>query len=149
MADQVLRCSSMCINNFRVKLLPNSQKGSFVWVGMVPIWTYKIHFLKLCMPLMSHIKRKLLLVYANNNGADQAAHARSLICAIVIHCLDSIIIATLALSEFSNYASPCSLTRWSEPYHAHISMTCFLMAWIKNGDYSLVGGQKLNGKTLA
>ena len=72
------------------------------------------------MPLMSHIKRKLLLVYANNKGADQAAHARSLISAIVIHCLDSTIIhvATPALSEFSNLASPCSLARWSESYHA-------------------------------
>ena len=70
---------------------------------------------------MSHIKRKLLLVYANNKDADQAAHARSLISAIVIHCLDSTIIATPALSEFSDLASLCSLVRWSESYHvAHL-----------------------------
>ena len=29
--------------------------------------------------------------YANNKGADQPAHPRSLISAFVVHCLDSII----------------------------------------------------------
>ena len=34
----------------------------------------------------------LFLPYANNKGADQPTHARSLICAFVVRCLDSIII---------------------------------------------------------
>ena len=32
-----------------------------------------------------------LMSYANNKGADQPAHPRSLISAFVVHCLDSII----------------------------------------------------------
>ena len=38
---------------------------------------------------MSHVIRKP--VYANNKGADQPAHPRSLISAFVVCCLDSII----------------------------------------------------------
>ena len=34
--------------------------------------------------------RKSVLPYANNKGADQPAHPRSLISAFVIRCLDSI-----------------------------------------------------------
>ena len=42
---------------------------------------------------MSHVLRKTLFMpYANNKGADQSAHAHSLISAIVVHCLDSIIL---------------------------------------------------------
>ena len=40
---------------------------------------------------MSYIMRKPVLPYANNKGADQSAHPRSLISAFVIRCLDSII----------------------------------------------------------
>ena len=35
--------------------------------------------------------RKPVLLYADNKGADQPAHLRSLISAIVVHFLDSII----------------------------------------------------------
>ena len=34
---------------------------------------------------------KMCILYANNKGADQPVHPRSLISAFVIHCLDSII----------------------------------------------------------
>ena len=39
--------------------------------------------------------------YANNKGADQPAHPRSLISAFVIHCLDSII-SLVSISEVSS-----------------------------------------------
>ena len=44
---------------------------------------------------------------ANTKGADQPAHARSLIRAFVIHCLDSII-PLLAIAKISRLASFCS-----------------------------------------
>ena len=36
-------------------------------------------------------EKMCLMSYANNKGADQPAHPRSLISAFVVHCLDSII----------------------------------------------------------
>ena len=39
--------------------------------------------------------------YANNQGADQPAHPRSLISAFVVHCLDSTI-PLLAVAEISS-----------------------------------------------
>ena len=39
--------------------------------------------------------------YANNKGADQPAHPRSLISAFVVRCLDSII-PLVSISEISN-----------------------------------------------
>ena len=40
---------------------------------------------------MSHVMRKPVMPYANNKGADQPAHSRSLISAFVVRILDSII----------------------------------------------------------
>ena len=45
-------------------------------------------------------RENLFMLYANNKGADQPAHPRSLISAFVVHCLDSII-PLLALAEIS------------------------------------------------
>ena len=66
---------------------------------------------------MSRAMRKCVL-YANNKGADQPAHPRSLISAFVVHCLDSIIsldpiseIPSLWLASVAEQAS-LSLT-WS------------------------------------
>ena len=41
---------------------------------------------------MSHvmIEKKIALPYANNKGADQTTHPRSLISAIIVHFLDSV-----------------------------------------------------------
>ena len=39
-----------------------------------------------------------LMSYANNKGADQPAHSRSLISAFVVRCLDSII-SLVSISE--------------------------------------------------
>ena len=40
---------------------------------------------------MSQAMRICVLCHANNKGADQPAHLRSLISTFVVHCLDSII----------------------------------------------------------
>ena len=50
--------------------------------------------------------RKPVLPYANNNGADQPAHLRSLISAFVIRCFDSIIsvVSIYAQSQVSSYS---------------------------------------------
>ena len=50
---------------------------------------------------LSHIMRKPVLPYANNKGADQPAHPRSLISAFVVRCLDSII-PLVSISEISS-----------------------------------------------
>ena len=71
--------------------------------------------------------RKPVLPYANNKGADQPAHPRSLISTFVIRCLDSIIslvsiskISSLSLASEAEQAS-LSLT-WSQT-----PKTCFLV----------------------
>ena len=60
-----------------------------------------------------------LMPYANNKGADQTAHPRSLISAFVVRCLDSVMslvcvtkISSLLLASVAEQAS-LSLT-WSE-----------------------------------
>ena len=45
--------------------------------------------------------RKPVMPYANNKGADQPAHPRSLISAFVVRCLDSII-SLVSISEISS-----------------------------------------------
>ena len=47
--------------------------------------------LKACEIVVSQAMRKCVLCRANYKGADQPAHPRSLISAIVVRCLDSII----------------------------------------------------------
>ena len=46
-------------------------------------------------------EKSLLLPYVNNKGADQPAHLRSLISALIVHCLDSII-PLVSISEISS-----------------------------------------------
>ena len=60
-------------------------------------------------------EKTCFLPYANNKGADQPAHPRSLISAFVIHCLDSII-PLLAIAEIWTLASLCSWAVWFESY---------------------------------
>ena len=48
-----------------------------------------------------HVK-KCLMPYANNKGADQPAHPRSLISIFVVRCLDSII-CIFAISKSSRF----------------------------------------------
>ena len=62
------------------------------------MWSVVISLLGYCVTLMiaqfafelGH-EKMCLMSYANNKGADQPAHPRSLISAFVVHCLDSII----------------------------------------------------------
>ena len=57
--------------------------------------------LKLCQELNRTTSREnVFMPYANNKGADQPAHPRSLISAFVVRCLDSII-PVLAIAENS------------------------------------------------
>ena len=71
-----------------------------------------------------------IMPYANNKGADQPAHLRSLISALVVHCLDSIV-PILAKSRISRLyvvsvaeQAGMSLT-WSQ-----ISKDTFSMMWL-------------------
>ena len=48
---------------------------------------------------LGHAKKTCLMPYANNEGADQPAHPRSLISTFVVRCLDSMI-CILAISRF-------------------------------------------------
>ena len=63
--------------------------------------------------------RKCVMSYANNKGADQPAHPRSLISAFVVHCEDRIIsldsiaeIARLLLASVA--AQACLCLAWSK-----------------------------------
>ena len=76
---------------------------------------------------MSHVTRKPVLPYANNNGADQPVYPHSLISTFVVRCLDSII-TVVSISEIS------SLQLVSEAEQAGLSLTwsqtpktCFLV----------------------
>ena len=50
---------------------------------------------------MSHSWENLFMPYANNKGADQPAHLRSLISTFVVRCLDSMI-SLVSISEISS-----------------------------------------------
>ena len=52
------------------------------------------------------MRKMCLMPYANNKGADQPAHPRSLISAFVVRCLDSII-SLDSIAEISRLASFC------------------------------------------
>ena len=58
-----------------------------------------------------------LMPYANNKGADQPAHPRSLISTFVVRCLDSMIyFYTCYIRKFKILASFCSWAGWFESY---------------------------------
>ena len=76
------------------------------------------------------------MLYANNRGADQPAHSRSLISAFVVRCLDSIIplvsiseIASLYLASVAAQAG-LSLTWLQTP------KTGFLVTWLNYPKFS-------------
>ena len=63
--------------------------------------------------------RKCLMSYANNKGADQPVHPRSLISAFVVHCLDSMVsldsIAEISRLYLASVAAQAGLSlTWSE-----------------------------------
>ena len=57
-----------------------------------------------------------LMKYANNKGADQPAHPRSLISTFVVRCLDSTICILAISKSFKILASFCSWAGWFECY---------------------------------
>ena len=64
-------------------------------------------------------EKMCLMSYANNKGADQPAHPRSLISPFVVHCLDSIIsldsIAEISRLQLASVAAQAGLClAWSE-----------------------------------
>ena len=65
---------------------------------------------------MSHVMRKPALSFANYNGADQPAHPRSLISAVGVRWLDSIILVLDKSKIFKALASLCSLADLFESY---------------------------------
>ena len=64
---------------------------------------------------MSHVIRKPVMPYANNKGADQPAHRRSLISTIDVRCLDSII-SSFYIWNFKPLASFCGCAGRFESY---------------------------------
>ena len=69
--------------------------------------------------MMACIYGLCLMSYANNKGADQPAHPRSLISAFVVHCLDSVmsLVSVTKISSLllASVAEQASLSRtWSE-----------------------------------
>ena len=75
-------------------------------------------------------EKTCLMPYANNKGADQPAHPRSLISAFVVRCLDSVV-PTLAKPKISSLylasvAAQASLRlAWSQT-----PKTSFLVTWL-------------------
>ena len=59
--------------------------------------------------------KNLFIPYANNKGADQPAHPRSLIRTFVVRCLDSII-SSFHIQNFKPLASFCGCTGLFESY---------------------------------
>ena len=67
---------------------------------------------------MSQVMRKPAYAYANNKGADQPAHPRSLISTFVVCCLDTILHVSLVfyIRNFKPLASFCDCTDRFESY---------------------------------
>ena len=72
--------------------------------------------------------RKPVYAYANNKGADQPAHPRSLISTFVVHCLDSIVPLVSIFKISSHYLASVETglsLAWSET-----PKTGFLVTWL-------------------
>ena len=67
------------------------QKGAFEKEYKIDEKSMQSNFTSYRRHQMSSVMRKPALPYANNKGADQPAHPRSLISAFVVRCLDNII----------------------------------------------------------
>ena len=77
---------------------------SFLFVHISMILKLPRHFYN-CLHLLSHVMRKPVMPNANNKGADQPVHPRSLISAFVVRCLDSRILP-VSISELSSLCLP-------------------------------------------
>ena len=93
-------------------------------------------------------EKMCLMSYANNKGADQPAHLRSLISAFVVCCLDSIIsldyIAEISRLQLVSVAAKAGLCLvWSETPEdmfcrvvAHIYIYIYIYIYILTGLFS-------------
>ena len=84
--------------------------------GQMPVYTGRTgHFIGLVTQVISGVwsctgsvifgpghAKMGLMAYANNKGAEQPAHARSLISTFVVHCLDSMM-CILTIYEVSRF----------------------------------------------
>ena len=68
----------------------------------------------ICETKWSMSWENLYMIYANNKGADQPAHLRSLISAFIVHCLDNI--RLILHQKFKTLASLCSGAGQFESY---------------------------------
>ena len=106
-------------------LNPRSKNpGSGPVMSTKTVWpTFTLHYNAIYI-IWATSWENLFMTYANNKGADQPAHPRSLISAFVVRCLDSII-PTLAKSRISRLLT--SLCSWVLPGRKPPN-TCFLVA---------------------
>ena len=84
--------------------------------------------------------QKLFLAYANDKGADQPAHPRSLISTFVVRCLDSIIslvsISEIPRLQLASVAEQAGLSLFENPEdrfsrdEAHLSFWLFLCIFV-------------------
>ena len=101
------------------------------------------------------IRKTCLMSYANNKGADQPAHPRSLISAFVVRCLDSVMslvsvtkVSSPLLASVAEQAS-LSLT-WSETPEDMFSHDEAHMFTIQENKYNNKGLQEIGkGTTVA
>ena len=80
---------------------------------------YMDYFQECLLKFETGHEKMCLMSYANNKGADQPAHTRSLISAFVVRCLDSLIsldsIAEISRLRLVSVAEQASLSlTWSE-----------------------------------
>ena len=76
-------------------------------INILPECFIKLELYAAVLIQMSRVMRKRVLSHANNKGADQPAHPRSLFNAFVVHCLDSIISLRFYSQNFKTLASFC------------------------------------------
>ena len=75
-------------------------KVKFSYYALLQPFEYSCTFYFWIVNIFEPCREKTCLWHANNKGADQPAHSRSLISAFVVRCLDSII-PLLALAKIS------------------------------------------------
>ena len=81
-------------NYFYSSDLTTQVRGNQVnsWLSIsLSVLEYELYVFALVLIYEPGHEKMCLMSYANNKGADQPAHSRSLISAFVVRCLDSII----------------------------------------------------------
>ena len=78
-----------------------SCKTNYMEIKFGDIWNRSAFIVEKLLLIWATSWENLFMPYANNKGADQLAHPRSLISAFVVRCLDSII-PLVSISEISS-----------------------------------------------